>query len=94
MHSTNVRQIKAALVDQAFNCTTQVSCPLGRVIAVSRRKGQLRVMIRVWPRWYPVEGVRIEGAGVALHKSRTGVYFDLPWEDFRSLSGRRQGSAT
>jgi hypothetical protein len=46
MHSTNVRQIKAALVEQAFHGTTQVSCPWGRVVAVSRWQGQLRVMIR------------------------------------------------
>ena len=66
MQSTNIRQIKAALRDQAFLGTTQVSCPLGSVVAVSRWKGQLRVMIRGWGRWYPVESVRIEGAGVAL----------------------------
>ncbi len=36
MHSTNVRQIKAALRDQAFLGTTQVTCPKGRVVAVSR----------------------------------------------------------
>ena len=65
MHSTNVRQIKAALVEQAFHGTTQVSCPLGRVVAVSQWKGHLRVMIRGWPRWSPVESVRIEGAGEA-----------------------------
>ena len=33
---------------------------LGPVVAVSRWKGQLRVMIRGWGRWYPVESVRIE----------------------------------
>lgn len=66
MHSTNVRQIKAALVDQAFHGTTQVSCPWGRVVAVSRWKGQLRVMIRGWRRWYPVESVRIERTGLQL----------------------------
>ena len=66
MQSTNVRQIKAALVDQAFHGTTQVSCPWGQVVAVSRWKGHLRVMIRGWGHWYPVESVRIEGAGVAL----------------------------
>jgi hypothetical protein len=59
-------RLKAALVDQAFHGTTKVSCPLGRVVAVSRWKGQLRVMIRGWPRWYSVESVCIEGAGVAL----------------------------
>ena len=66
MHSTNVRQIKAALMEQAFHGTTQVSCLLGRVVAVSRWKGQLRVMILGWPRWYPVESVCIEGAGPQL----------------------------
>ena len=52
--------IKAALVEQAFLGTAQVSCPMGRVVAVRRRKGQLLVMIRGWGRWYPVESVRIE----------------------------------
>jgi hypothetical protein len=66
MHSTNVRQIKAALVDQAFHGTTQVGCPWGRVVAVSQWKGQLRVMIRGWGGWHPVESVRIEGTSVAL----------------------------
>lgn len=66
MHSTNVRQIKAALVEQAFHSTTQVSCPWGQVVAVSRWKGQLRVMIRGWRRSSPVEHVRIERAGAAL----------------------------
>lgn len=65
MHSTNVRQIKAALVAQAFHGTTQVSCSLGSVVAVSRWKGHLRVMIRGWGRWYPVESVRIEQICVA-----------------------------
>ena len=63
MHATNVRQIKAALVDQAFHGTTQVRCAWGQVVAVSRWKGQLRVMVRGWKRWYPVEQVCIEGAG-------------------------------
>ena len=71
MHSTNVRQIKAALVEQAFHGTTQVSCPLGPVVAVSRWKGHLRVMIRGWPRWYDVESVCLEGVGVALRQEGT-----------------------
>jgi hypothetical protein len=71
MHSTNVRQIKAALVEQAFHGTTRVSCPLGPVVAVSRWKGHLRVMIRGWPRWYDVESVCIEGVGVALLQEGT-----------------------
>ena len=62
MQSTNVRQIKAALRDQAFLGNTQVSCPMGPVVAVRRRKEQLRVMIRGWGRWYSVESVRIESA--------------------------------
>jgi hypothetical protein len=66
MQSTNVRQIKAALVEQAFHGTTQVRCPLGTVVAVSRWKGQLRVMVRGWRRWYLVESVCIEGAGSQL----------------------------
>jgi hypothetical protein len=37
-----------------------------RVVAVSRGKGQLRVMIRGWGRWYPVENVRIERTGPQL----------------------------
>jgi len=39
MQSTNIRQIKAALRDQAFLGTTQVSCPLGPVVAESRVEG-------------------------------------------------------
>jgi len=66
MQSTNVRQIKAALRDQAFLGNTRASCPMGPVVANGRRKGQLRVMIRGWGRWYPVESVRIEGAGPQL----------------------------
>lgn len=66
MYSTNTRQIKAALVEQAFHGTTQVRCQWGQVVAVSRWKGQLRVMIRGWRRWYPVESVRIDGAGPQL----------------------------
>jgi hypothetical protein len=66
MQSTNVRQIKAALVDQAFLGNTRVSCPMGPVVAVRRRKRQLRVMIRGWGRWYSVESVRIESVGPQL----------------------------
>ncbi len=36
MQSTNVRQIKAALVEQAFFGTMRVSCPLGPIVAESR----------------------------------------------------------
>ena len=71
MQSTNIRQIKAALRDQAFLGNTRVSCPMGPVVAVRRRKGQLRVMIRGWGRWYPAESVRIEGAGPQLLQEGT-----------------------
>ena len=78
MQSTNIRQIKAALRDQAFLGTTQVSCPLGLVVAVSRWKGQLRVMIRGRGRWHPVESVRIEGAGLQLLQE---VRSCSPWKN-------------
>ena len=55
--------MKAALWDQAFIGMTRVSCPMGRVVAIRRRKGQLQAMIRGWGRWYPVESVRIERMG-------------------------------
>jgi hypothetical protein len=64
MHSTNIRQIKAALVDQAFTGRARVSCAIGIVVAVRWRKGQLLAMIRGWGgRWYPVDSVLIEHAG-------------------------------
>ena len=71
MQSTNIRQIKAAPRDQALLGNTQVSCPIGPVVAIRRRKGQLRVMIRGWGRWYSVESVRIEGAGPQLLQEGT-----------------------
>jgi hypothetical protein len=66
MQSTNIRQIKAALWDQAFVGSARVSCAMGPVVAVRKRKGQLLAMIRGWGRWYPVESVRIEYAGCSL----------------------------
>ena len=66
MQSTNMRQIKAALWDQAFIGGTRVSCPMGDVVAIRRRKGQLVALIRGWGRWYPVESVNIEGQGCRL----------------------------
>jgi hypothetical protein len=66
MQSTNLRQIKTALWQQAFLGETQVSCPIGRVMAVRRRKGQLLALVRGWGRWFPVESVRIERAGPQL----------------------------
>jgi hypothetical protein len=60
MQSTNLREIKAALWEQAFIGGTQVSCAIGGVVAVRRRKGQLRALIRGWGRWYAVSSVTIE----------------------------------
>ncbi len=65
MQSTNVREIKSAIRDQAFIGRTQVSCLLGRVVAIRKRKGRLLVMVLGWPRWYIVESVSIEWSRVA-----------------------------
>ena len=66
MHSTNIRQIKAAIRDQAFLQNVTVSCLIGKVVAIRKRKGQLLALIRGWGRWYPVESVLIQGAGCRL----------------------------
>jgi hypothetical protein len=67
MQSTNIRQIKMALVDQAFFRSARVSCAIGIVVAIRRRKGQLLALIRGWGvRWYPVDQVWIERAGCTL----------------------------
>ncbi len=60
--STDIHQIKAALWDQAFIGRTWVSCPMGRVVGIRRRKGQLFAMVYGWGRWYPVEHVLIVAA--------------------------------
>ena len=60
--TSDIRQIKAAIFDQAFIGRTWVSCPMGRVVALRRRKGQLLAMIYGWGRWYPVEHVLIVAA--------------------------------
>jgi hypothetical protein len=61
VQSTNLKEIKAALWDQAFSGCAEVRCALGRVVAIRRHKGQLLAMVRGWGRWYPVESVTIEG---------------------------------
>jgi hypothetical protein len=71
MQSTNVRQIKAALVEQAFLGSTRVSCAIGPIVAVRKRKGQLLVLIRGWGRWYTVESVRIERMVLTCHDRHT-----------------------
>jgi multidrug resistance efflux pump len=47
MQSTNSKEIKAALWDQAFRGYTQVRCPMGGVVAIRKRKGQ-RVRTGTW----------------------------------------------
>jgi hypothetical protein len=60
MQSTNTKEIKAALWRQAFIGDTWVNGPMGRVVAIRQRKGQLLALVRGWGRWYPVEHVSIE----------------------------------
>jgi hypothetical protein len=64
MQTTDLRRIKSALWEQAFTGKARVICPLGPVVAVRRRKGQILAMIRGWGKWYVVESVRIEWWGV------------------------------
>jgi len=59
--------VLTALVDQAFTGRTRVSCAIGTVVAVRRRKGQLLAMIRGWGGcWYSVDSVYIVYAGRTL----------------------------
>ena len=60
MQSKDLEEIKAALWEQAFLGCSRVSCPMGQVTAIRRRKGHLLALIRGRGRWYPVEGVTIE----------------------------------
>ncbi len=60
MQSTQIEEIKAALWEQAFHGCTRVSCPMGQVMAIRSRKGQLLALLRGRGRWYPVEAVTIE----------------------------------
>jgi hypothetical protein len=67
MQSANIRQIKAAIRDQAFTGQARVSCAIGIVVAVRRRQGQLLALVRGWGvRWYPIDWIRIECAGRQL----------------------------
>lgn len=60
MQSKDLEEIKAALWEQAFLGCSRVSCPIGQVTAIRRRKGLLLALIRGRGRWYPVEEVTIE----------------------------------
>ena len=66
MHSTNVRKTQGGSRGASLPRHGTGELPLGSVVAVSRWTGHLRVMIRGWGRWYPVESVNIERIGVAL----------------------------
>jgi len=66
MQTTDLHQIKAALFDQAFTGKARVICPIGVVVAIRRRKGQILAMVKGWGgRWCSVDSVCIEwwGAG-------------------------------
>ncbi len=60
MQSANLKEIKAAIWEQAFIGCTQVRFPMGRVVQIRRRKGQLLAMIYGWGCWYAVPSVTIE----------------------------------
>ncbi len=60
MQSKELEEIKAALWEQAFLGCSKVSCPMGQVTAIRRRRGHLLALIRGWGRWYLVEEVTIE----------------------------------
>ncbi|HEY1351170.1 MAG TPA: hypothetical protein VGF67_16240 [Ktedonobacteraceae bacterium] len=60
--SRDIRTIKAAIWCQAFKGNTSVSCSIGQVVGVRRRKGQLLALVRGWGQWYPVEHVLIVAA--------------------------------
>lgn len=57
--SADIRTIKATIWCQAFKGNTSVSCPIGQVVAIRRRKGQLLALVRGWGRWFPVDEVLI-----------------------------------
>src|SRR5579859_3267443 len=67
-----VDAINQRALDQGGSCGASLLRPCagevsaGADVAVSRWKGQLRVMIRGWGRWYPVESVSIERIGPQL----------------------------
>ena len=48
MQSTKTKEIKAALWRQAFIGDPWVTGPMGRVVAIRQRKGQLLALVRVW----------------------------------------------
>jgi hypothetical protein len=59
MQSTDLEEIKAALWEQASHPCTRVSWGVAQVMVVRSSRGQLLVLLRGRPRWYPVEAVTI-----------------------------------
>ena len=61
-HAVNQYQRdQGGVVGSSLRGCTQVRCPMGGVVAIRKRKGQLMALVRGWGRWYPVESVTIEG---------------------------------
>jgi Na+-transporting NADH:ubiquinone oxidoreductase subunit NqrB len=73
MQSTNIKEIKAAIWRQAFIGDTWVSCDIGQIVAIRRRKGQILAMVRGWKHWHTVESVQISESWLA------GVVFQAPF---------------
>ena len=67
MQSANLRQIKTAIRDQAFDFASESVLRHRVVVAVRHSRGQLLALIRGWGgRWYPVDSVYIAYAGRTL----------------------------
>jgi hypothetical protein len=81
MQSSNVKEIKAALWNQAIVGATQVRCPMGLVVAVRKRKGHLHALVRGWGRWYPVSQVTIEILFALPARPRLREGSSLPTEE-------------
>jgi len=62
MQSTDLEEIKAVLWEQASHPCTRVSWGVAQVMVVRSSQGQLLVLLRGRPRWYPVEAVTISRA--------------------------------
>jgi hypothetical protein len=60
VQATDLEEIKAAIFEQATHPCTRVIWGAAQVTAARKSRGQLKVMLRGRPRWYPVESVTIE----------------------------------
>jgi hypothetical protein len=67
--STDIQSIKSAIWQQAFVGNASVTCPIGRVVGIRRRKGQLFALVRGWGRWFPVDDVLIVAASRSSRRS-------------------------